>query len=65
VSIKTKKKKKEDVEGKKEKRTNYKEFFTFKTTHLRNLSKSTIFSTIDATILHGTIVKTTCSHKNN
>ncbi len=43
----------------------YKEFCPYQPTHLQLMSKSTIFSTIVTTIRHGTMVKTTCSCKNN
>ncbi len=46
-------------------RIHYKELRPFQPTHLQLMSKSTIFSIIDAIILDGTMVKTTCSHKNN
>jgi len=47
------------------KEEHYKEFCPYQPTHLQLKSKSTIFSTIDVTIHRGTMVKMTCSCKNN
>jgi hypothetical protein len=45
--------------------THYKELCPIQPTYLQPMSKSTIHSTIDELILCGTMVKMTCSDKNN
>jgi hypothetical protein len=62
---KLKKRKGKMLKGKKKKGHTTRNFVHSNPTHFVTLSKSTIFLTIDATILRGTIVKMTCSKKKN